>query len=60
MAALLVGDPLEDVCVRLVRSALDAGSSDNVTVRGRRGHRRGRRDDSPLRRRCRRPRRRTG
>ncbi|RNL75341.1 PP2C family protein-serine/threonine phosphatase [Nocardioides marmorisolisilvae] len=32
MAALMAGEPLEDVCARLVRSALDAGSSDNVTV----------------------------
>lgn len=32
MAALMTGEPLEDVCARLVRSALDAGSSDNVTV----------------------------
>jgi len=32
LAALLAGEPLEDVCARLVRSALDAGSSDNVTV----------------------------
>ncbi|MFL6023191.1 MAG: PP2C family protein-serine/threonine phosphatase [Marmoricola sp.] len=32
MAALMAGDQLEDVCARLVRSALDAGSSDNVTV----------------------------
>jgi serine/threonine protein phosphatase PrpC len=32
MAAQLTGEPLEDVCARLVRSALDAGSSDNVTV----------------------------
>src|SRR5690348_2330311 len=32
MAALMAGEPLEDVCARLVHSALDAGSSDNVTV----------------------------
>ncbi|MFL6160558.1 MAG: PP2C family protein-serine/threonine phosphatase [Marmoricola sp.] len=32
MAALMSGEPLEDVCARLVRTALDAGSSDNVTV----------------------------
>ncbi|RNL60793.1 serine/threonine-protein phosphatase [Nocardioides marmoriginsengisoli] len=32
LTALLVGDPLEDVAARLVRSSLEAGSSDNVTV----------------------------
>ena len=32
MAALMTGEPLEQVCTRLVGSALDAGSSDNVTV----------------------------
>jgi len=32
MATMMTGEPLEDVCARLVRSALDAGSSDNVTV----------------------------
>ncbi|MFL6062882.1 MAG: PP2C family protein-serine/threonine phosphatase [Marmoricola sp.] len=32
MAALLGADPLEEACARLVTGALDAGSSDNVTV----------------------------